>query len=115
MTQMTEINTPHYHTPRFNDLYPSRVVELNDFDSVTLYAEFTCLINARPITTDVKEGVINFFDISFIPDPAIDLMCFKAFLPIVSESRTPSTPQKQSPPFAKAKSSIKPREVRTSS
>ena len=88
------------------------MVELNDFDSVTFYAEFTCLTNARPITTDVKEGVIHFFDISFIPDPAIDVVCFKAF-PIMSESRAPSTPQKQSPPFAKAKSSIKPREVRT--
>ena len=56
MIHMSEIDIPQDHIPQFGDIYKSRVSEMNDFQTVEFYADFTRLISSRPITTDVKEN-----------------------------------------------------------
>ena len=86
--QRADISIPQDHIPSFSDAYLQRLGVPSDFESVNFYRDFTRLINSRTITADVREGIIKFFEISFLPDPAIDILCFEAFRPSTTFKRT---------------------------
>ena len=79
MIQMTAINVPQDYVPVFNDTYNEKIGTPTDFESVAFYSDFTCIIESRLITTDLQEAFLKFFEVSFIPDPVIDLLCGEAF------------------------------------
>ena len=51
----------------------------SDFESVSFNSDFTQIVNGRLLTTDLQEAILKFFEISFIPDPTIHLLCSEAF------------------------------------
>ena len=89
---MSNIDTPQGHIPIFGNVYLKKLCTPSDFESVTFYSDFTRLINACPLTADIQEGILKFFEISFIPDPAVDLLCFEAFQVTTSHATKQSTP-----------------------
>ena len=115
MIQMTCINIPQDHIPVFSDLYNSKVGTPSDFKSVDFYSDFSRLMGSRIWTTDLQEALIKFFEVSFIPDPTIDLLCAEAFRPSPTIQVTPAskknkarkTPDSKPSPPARASASRK--------
>ena len=79
IVEMTAISSPPDHVPVLKNHYAQRIGETNSFQAVTFYSDFTRVMNQREITSDIKQSVVNFFEISFVPDPTIDLLCAEAF------------------------------------
>ena len=88
---MANINIPQDRIPIFGDVYLQKLGTPSDFESVNFYSDFTRLINAHSLTTDMQEGIMKFFEISFIPDPALDLLCSEAFKPTTPSKRNASS------------------------
>ena len=96
ITEMAAIATPTDHIPVFNGHYTQRVGTPNSFEAVTFYSDFTRLMNERELSTNVKQAILDFFHISFVPDPTIDLLCAEAFQPAAQITPAKRAPQKLS-------------------
>ena len=73
------IPTPTDQVPAFNDHYTQCIGTPTPFQSITFYSDFTRVVTQRELDYSVKQSIVDFFGISFIPDPTIDLMCAEAF------------------------------------
>ena len=100
IVQASSISTPQDCAPSFSDMYRAKVGELSDFDKIAFYSDFSRLMNARFIDTDIQGVILNFFEITFIPDPAIDLLCAEAFKPSppAKRAKTGQSPNTKLPP-----------------
>ena len=78
---MAYIPTLTDQVPVFNDYYVQCIGTPNSFEAVSFYSDFMRLMNQRELTIDVKQSIIDFFQILFIPDPKIDVLCAEAFQP----------------------------------
>ena len=96
--EMSSIATSTDQIPIFDDQYSKRLGTPSHFQNVAFCSDFMRVMNQRLLTTDVKQAVVNFLQISFIPDPTIDLLCSEAFQasPQKTTKALPST--KRSPP-----------------
>ena len=77
--EMFLIPTSRDKVATFDVMYNQLQGELNDFESIAFYCDFTGLMESKSITKNVQFGVLDFFKITFINDPIIDLMCAEAF------------------------------------
>ena len=75
IVQMSAIPTPTDQVPAFNDHYTQRIGTPTPFQSITFYSDFTRVVTQRKLDYSVKQSIVDFFGISFIPDLTIDLMC----------------------------------------
>ena len=78
--------------PTFNNLFSSRLGSLSDFEAVEFYSDFTHLVNTRTMTTSLQNQLMGYFQIAFITDPVIDLMCAEALSTQTSSSKKVKTP-----------------------
>ena len=76
---MASVDIPKDTIPSFDALYEDRIGTPNDFEAVEFYADFTRLMTNRIMTPSMQQQVMGYFQISFITDPALDLMCAEAY------------------------------------
>ena len=79
IVQMSGLVLRQDYIPSFSDNYLQRMGTPSDFDSVNFYSDFTQIVSGRILTKDIQDAILKFFEISFVPDPAIDLLCAEAF------------------------------------
>ena len=90
IVQMSGLVLRQDYIPSFSDNYLQRMGTPSDFDSVNFYSDFTQIVSGRLLTKDIQDAILKFFEISFIPDPAIDLLCAEAFQPTVAIQPSPA-------------------------
>ena len=90
IVQMSGVVLRQDYIPSFSDLYLQRMGTPSDFDSVNFYSDFTRIVSGMLLTTDIQDAILKFFEISFIPDPAIDLLCAEAFQPTAAIQTSPA-------------------------
>ena len=79
IVHMSGVTVPTDTIPSFDTLYGNRVGTTNDFEAVCFYNDFTRLVNSYVLTPSMQQHIMGYFQIAFIPDPSIDLMCAEAF------------------------------------
>ena len=106
IVEMTAISSPPDHVPVLKNHYAQRIGETNSFQAVTFYSDFTRVMNQREITSDMKQSVVNFFEISFVPDSTIDLLCAEAFQRPSPSITSQPLPSKRAQPQCTTKQSL---------
>ena len=94
MVNLCSIPIPIDTVPCFNDLFSSCLGPMSDFEAVEFYSDFTRLVNDRIMTSALQNQLMGYFQIAFITDPVIDLMCAEAL-----SVQAPSTSQKVKTPY----------------
>ena len=87
---MSGVVLPQDHIPSFSDLYLKKIGAPSDFESLSFYSDFILIVNGRLLTTVLQEAILKFFEISFIPDPTMDLLCSEAFQSNPISNQSPS-------------------------
>ena len=83
VTRMAEISLPPHQLPIIGPIKANRVVELSNEETVLIYQRLNSLFNKfEPLTDKYKNTILEYFDITFIPDATqqdVDILCFEAF------------------------------------
>ena len=90
IVQMSGLVLRQDYIPSFSDNYLQRMGTPSEFDSINFYSDFTRIVGGVILTTDIQNAILKFFEISFIPHPAIDLLCAEAFQPTVAIQPSPA-------------------------
>ena len=87
----------------FDDLFGDRVGELNDFEAVDFYSDFTRMMSNRIMIPSMQEQLLGYFQITSVPDPAIDLVCAEASKQTSTDTNTssPTKPKKRTKHYNK--------------
>ena len=83
VVRLGEIPLPLHQLPVVGLVKANRVVELSDEETLLIYNDIeTFFKKFTPLTARYKEVIIDFFDITFIPDATqqdVDVLCYEAF------------------------------------
>ena len=79
IVNMASILTPKDTIPIFDALYEDDLGTPNDFEAVAFYRDFTRVMNSHLMTPSMQQQVLGYFQITFVTDLAIDLLCAEVF------------------------------------
>ena len=83
VVRMAEIPLPSQQLQLIGSIKANRVVELSNEETVLFYQRLSSLFNKfEPLTDKYKNTILEYFDITFIPDATqqdVDILCFEAF------------------------------------
>ena len=83
VVRLGEIPLPLHQLPVVGLVKANRVVELSDEETLLIYNDIDTLFKKfTPLTARYKEVIIDFFDITFIPDATqqdVNVLCYEVF------------------------------------
>ena len=88
IVHLAGIPIPIDTVPTFNNQFSSRLGTMSDFEAVAFYSDFTQLVNKRTMTSALQNQLMGYFEIAFITDPIIDLLCAEALSDQVASTST---------------------------